>query len=173
MSTSERETRHRKYHMKSLRRYNIEDADYFVTIVTYNREQILHFDINLFWQSWDLIRPKAWVVLPDLCHILINCGKFSISELIHKFKIKYSRLFRNKFRPGRVLQNRFWDHFIRDQDDYNDHLDYIHYNPVKHNHANDPFAYQYSSLCEYHNNGFYERGWGVEKEIKFNGEFGE
>jgi len=31
-----------------------------------------------------------------------------------------------------VWQRRFWEHAIRDQSDFDAHLDYIHYNPVKH-----------------------------------------
>lgn len=159
--------------MKNLRRYNIKNADYFITVVTYQREPVLHLDINLFWQSWNLVKPKAWVVLPDHCHFLLNCGELPISDMIHRFKIQYSRLFRNKFRPGRVWQNRFWDHLIRDQDDYNVHLDYIHYNPVKHGFINDPFVYHFSSLDEYYKNGFYQRDWGIREVIKSEGEFGE
>lgn len=31
-----------------------------------------------------------------------------------------------------VWQRRFWEHLVRDQDDFNRCCDYIHYNPVKH-----------------------------------------
>jgi REP element-mobilizing transposase RayT len=29
-------------------------------------------------------------------------------------------------------QKRFWEHTIRDEKDFECHLDYIHFNPVKH-----------------------------------------
>ena len=35
-------------------------------------------------------------------------------------------------RPLRLWQHRFWDHMIRNERDYENHFDYIHYNPVKH-----------------------------------------
>jgi len=39
---------------------------------------------------------------------------------------------RVKHGEGRIWQRRFWEHQIRDQNDYNAHVDYIHYNLVKH-----------------------------------------
>ena len=40
---------------------------------------------------------------------------------------------RKKRKEAAIWQRRFWEHTIRDEVDYNRHLDYIHYNPVKHN----------------------------------------
>jgi putative transposase len=75
--------------------------------------------------------------------------------------------------PGRVWQNRFWDHLIRDARDYDNHFHYIHYNPVKHGYVNDPFKHEYSSLHKYYKQGFYDRDWGVREEIEIKGDFGE
>lgn len=55
----------------------------------------------------------------------------------------------------------------------NNHLDYIHYNPVKHGIVDNPFEYEYSSLHEFFERNLYERNWGVGKELQFDGEFGE
>ena len=159
--------------MKTLRRYDLKNADYFITVVTYKREKLLHLDIELFWKCWNDIKPKAWVILPDHFHIIINSGSCSISRLIQRFKIKYSRLFRDRYRPGRVWQNRFWDHVVRDQDDLSVHLNYIHYNPVKHGFTDNPFTFVHSSLMRYFENGFYSRDWGAKEKIHFEGEFGE
>lgn len=134
---------------------------------------MLHRDIDLFWKCWNEIELKAWVILPDHFHIIINVGGYSISALLHRFKIKYSRLFRQKYRPGRVWQNRFWEHIIRDQKDLKTHLDYIHYNPVKHGYTDNPFIYKYSSLGKYHDESYYSGDWGVQGGIIVDGEFGE
>ncbi|MFH2056579.1 MAG: transposase [bacterium] len=158
--------------MKTLRRYHFEDRDYFVTLVTYRREAILLLDIDLFWNSWTASPPIAWVIMSDHAHLIVNPGTQTISELMHEFKIRYSRRFRDQFRPGQVWQNRFWDHAIRDQEDFNRHVDYIHYNPVKHGDARDAFEYAYSSLSEFHRQGLYARDWG-RKELNVVGEFGE
>jgi len=57
-------------------------------------------------------------------------------------------------------QKRFYDHLIRDDIDMKHHLDYIHYNPVKHGLMEDPFEYHYYSLNEWIKRGDYEISWG-------------
>jgi len=74
---------------------------------------------------------------------------------------------------GKVWQYRFWDHIVRDEDDLRRHLDYIHYNPVKHGMVTDPFAYYLSSAVVYLNRGQYERNWGTTSEPDLGGEYGE
>jgi putative transposase len=59
-----------------------------------------------------------------------------------------------------LWQPGFWDHAIRDERDYLNHLDYIHYNPVKHGYATGPEDYPHSSYLEYVRRGWYEIGWG-------------
>ena len=39
---------------------------------------------------------------------------------------------KNKKREKGIWQRRYWEHTIRDEVDFNKHIDYIHYNPVKH-----------------------------------------
>ncbi|MFQ5607865.1 MAG: transposase, partial [Candidatus Zixiibacteriota bacterium] len=63
--------------------------------------------------------------------------------------------------PGRVWRYRFWDHVIRDKEDLHNHLDYVHFNSVKHGIVNDPFDYPHSSLGDYLNRGLDSRGWMV------------
>ena len=93
---------------------------------------------------------------------------------MHDYKIIYSRRYRDKYDDaGNIWQNRFWDHMIRDQEDMNKHLDYIHYNPVKHGYAKDPFLYEYSSLANYHKEGYYQRDWGVADILFREDDFGE
>lgn len=92
---------------------------------------------------------------------------------MHDFKIRYSRYFRKTFGPGRVWQNRFWDHIIRDQDDIKNHLNYIHFNPVKHSLVTDPFEYKQSSFAKYLKEGYYQLGWGANAKLEFEGMFGE
>ena len=76
-------------------------------------------------------------------------------------------------RSGRVWQYRFWDHIIRDQIDLNKHIDYIHYNPVRHGLTTSPFDWKESSFDEYYKRGLYPDDWGVKEVIKFEGDFGE
>jgi putative transposase len=158
--------------MKTLRRYHVENADYFITCVTLNRAPILLADTTLLRQALGDSRPLAWVILPDHLHMVINCGTRSVSDIMHHFKISYSRSYRSRFGPGRVWQNRFWDHMIRNANDLKRHLDYIHYNPVKHGLTNDPFEYVHSSLKAYYEQGYYGRDWMVGTDFG-DDDFGE
>jgi len=159
--------------MRTLRRYHRKHTDYFITCVTLQREPLLQLDIDLFWESWAIEKPKAWVILPDHFHAIISTGSQTISAIMHSFKIRYAAQFRKRFRPGGVWQNRFWDHIIRDDHDLKRHLDYIHFNPVKHGVIEDPFQYEHSSLTSYHESGYYQRDWGVHEKLQFEGVFGE
>lgn len=53
---------------------------------------------------------------------------------------------------------------IRDQDDFNRHCDYIHYNPVKHRLVKSPSEWKNSSFKTYVKQGLYEQNWGVSIE---------
>ena len=159
--------------MKTLRRIDLRNTLYFITIATHKRGNILHDDVDLFWRSWHGQELDAWVIMPDHFHIIINSGAKGISHTIHNFKLRYAIGYRQKYGGKSVWQNRFWDHIIRDQNDLNNHLNYIHYNPVKHGLVNDPFIYVHSSLAKYFAAGMYERHWGITDKLSFEGDFGE
>jgi len=57
-------------------------------------------------------------------------------------------------------QNRFWDHVIRDDKDFKMHLDYIHYNAIKHGYVAKPEIWRYSSYLKWVERGEYQIGWG-------------
>jgi putative transposase len=159
--------------MKTLRRIDIRERLYFITACTLKRGEYLLAEPEIFWECWPLPKPEAWVIIRDHFHLIVSSGEKGISKLIHDFKIRYSIRYRFRFGKGRIWQNRFWDHIIRDQDDLNRHIDYIHYNPVKHGLVGDPFLYEYSSIHEFHKQGYYEREWG-RKPIEYDpANFGE
>ena len=45
-----------------------------------------------------------------------------------------------------IWQRRYWEHTLRDEDDFRQHVDYIHYNPVKHGYVSHPAEWNYSSF---------------------------
>jgi putative transposase len=145
---------------------------YFITVVTYNREPVLTRDSELFWHSWGQQKLMAWAVLPEHFHAMLKPTNRTISQVIHRFKITYSRGLRDQYRSGRVWQNRFWDHVIRSQEDFNHHLDYIHYNPVKHGLAIKAADYKLSSFSTFLEQGYYVADWDA-KPLEFCGDFGE
>ena len=78
-----------------------------------------------------------------------------------------------KKRKGQLIwQNRFWEHVIRDDDDFARHVDYIHYNPVKHGLVRSPKDWEYSSFKRYVQAGMYDELWGVGQEILFTDHIG-
>ena len=58
-----------------------------------------------------------------------------------------------------VWQRRFWEHLIRDEDDLARHLDYVHYNPVKHGHARCPHGWPWSSFGKHVALNDYDAKW--------------
>ena len=74
-----------------------------------------------------------------------------------------------------VWQRRFWEHRIRDEADFRTHVDYIHFNPVKHGHCLAPADWPYSSLHRYIREGVFTAHWAVDPEQagELIAEFGE
>jgi putative transposase len=113
----------------------------------------------------------AIVVMPDHLHCIWTLppddGDFSVRwnmlkgrfsrSIDHGERISKSR---QKRRERGVWQRRFWAHLIEDQEDYNRHVDYIHWNPVKHGHAKNVINWPYSSFHRFVNQGVYEENWG-------------
>jgi len=159
--------------MKLLRRFDLRDAYYFITVVTRRRRKFLTDDIDIFWKSWKENKLFAWVILPDHFHVIVKIEEIGISEVIHRFKLQYYHRISSVIGSDKIWQNRFWDHIIRNEKDMNNHLDYIHFNPVKHGYVNDPFHYEHSSLAQYYQQSYYKRDWGVKEGLDFGGEFGE
>jgi putative transposase len=71
---------------------------------------------------------------------------------------------RQKHRESDVWQRRFWEHVIRDEADFRKHLDYLHYNPVKHGLVRCPHEWQVSSFHRWVEQGMYAIDWGCGLE---------
>jgi putative transposase len=162
--------------MTNIRRFFRENDIVFLTHVTYQRNPILVKHSGLLLEAIHKIENEfdceifAWVVLPDHFHILIDARGNDLSLLMRKLKLSFSANYRKTagLRSGRVWQYRFWDHIIRDQEDMNRHLDYIHYNALKHGYVKNPFDWKYSSIHKYQSEYV-----GVLEDVEFEGEFGE
>jgi len=71
-----------------------------------------------------------------------------------------------------IWQRRYWEHAIRDDDDFARHVDYIHFNPVKHGYVTRVADWPHSSFHRYVERGELAADWGGDmKEIR--GAFGE
>ncbi len=67
---------------------------------------------------------------------------------------------RVKYRNRGVWQRKFWEHAIKDEDEFQTYFDYIHWNPVKHGYVNSPANWLHSSFHRWAKKGVYEKNWG-------------
>ena len=68
-----------------------------------------------------------------------------------------------------MWQRRFWEHMIRDEKDYETHVNYIHYNPVKHGLVSRAQDWEYSSIKKYIDLGLYDDNWGTNEPVSIAG----
>jgi len=76
---------------------------------------------------------------------------------------------RSRKREKPVWQRRFWEHLIRDDNDWRRHMDYIHYNLVKHGHVRMPGEWPCSSFARCVKKGWYPPGLGSHRTGKSQG----
>jgi putative transposase len=126
----------------------------------------------------------AMVVLPDHLHAIWTLpeGDTDYPKRWSLIKAGFSRRVptgerRNRSRMTKgergIWQRRYWEHLIRDDRDFGQHADYIHYNPVKHGYVSRAGDWPYSSFHRYVRVGIYRDGWGGENDLTPTGSFGE
>ena len=158
--------------MPNYRCADVPGGCYFFTVVTYRRQHILTDEPARRILREAIIKTRqhypfvidAWVLLPDHLHCIwiLPTGDNDFSTRWNVIKTLFSRqmkrLYHNpewmntsktKYRETTIWQRRFWEHCIRDQRDYVNHVDYIHYNPVKHNWVKQVRDWPYSSFHRY------------------------
>jgi len=155
-----------------IKRAYVDEGLYFITAVTQQRRRIFADETEIerlreTMRQVKKIHPftmRAFVFLHDHFHLMIRIGATTdISTVIHSIKRNYTLNYKEAWgENGRVTlwQKGFWDHVIRNEQDFQKHLNYIHYNPVKHGYVTRPEDYPFSSYMEYIKRGWYEIGWG-------------
>ena len=155
-------------------------GSYFFTLVTHNRRPIFINPGNLkqLKDAINKVRVKhpfslnAMVILPDHLHCLWklpeNDQDFSMRWRLIKryFSIEMAEKI-NSRGEKEVWQRRFWEPMIRDEEEWRKHMDYIHYNPVKHGLAQAPKDWKHSSFNYWVKKGLYEKSWGSMGPIVF------
>lgn len=112
----------------------------------------------------------AIVVLPDHLHSLWTLpeGDDDFSLRWRQIKSAFSRAIEKDERISNsrlrkqergIWQRRFWEHAIRDEEDFNRHIDYIHINPVKHGYVQRAIDWQFSSIHRYVKLGILPTDW--------------
>ena len=165
--------------MPTYRRFYVPNAIVFITCVTKNRKPIfkekdnrnlLMITINnvKLFHPFELI---AFSFLYDHIHLLIQMqnNNYDFSTIVKSIKGNFTTNYKkqkNISQQFTLWQKRFWDHIIRDENDFKNHLVYIHWNPVKHGYVNEPNHWEDSSFIEWVEKGVYDPGWGKDKSPK-------
>ena len=153
----------------------------FFTVVTHERRPILQSEesIETLRAAFRTVRQSrpfridAMVVLPEHLHCIWTLppedADFATRwRLIKTWFTKHGpavlRAPQGAARAARqeqaVWQHRYWEHLVRDEQDFARHVEYIHYNPVKHGWAASPADWPYSSFHRYVAAGVYPADWG-------------
>lgn len=168
--------------MSNYRRLYRTGKTYFFTLVTHNRQKIFNNETArlMFRQAIESEQKQrpfdmpAIVLMPEHLHCV-----WQLPESDSDFSVRWACIkkdftkcwlaqggrecpiseYRTKYRERGVWQRRFWEHMIRDEDDYMRHVNYIHYNPVKHGLVSCPHHWQYSSFHRWMADGYYAEDW--------------
>jgi len=175
--------------MPDYRRNRVEGGTYFVTLaVADRRSDLLVKEVAALRASVsraNTLYPfsiDAWVVLPDHLHAV-----WTLPEGDCDFSTRWTLIKRgfsarvaagesrsvSRIAKGErgIWQRRFWEHTIHDEADFKRHLDYVHFNPVKHGFVSNAWDWPFSSFRRAVARGDYPSSLGAANEIP--GEFGE
>ena len=145
---------------------------YYVTAETVGRESIVsgstvtHLLRTVLNEVKQMHRFQTlgFVLLPDHFHLLIKPeGRVALESIMqtlaNQFENEYAGLM-GQPRPSQLWQRAYRARRPTDEADLGRHLDWIHYNPVYHKHAEKPEEWPYSSFSVWHERGLYPEGWG-------------
>jgi putative transposase len=175
--------------MVHYRRNLVPGGTFFFTVVLANRRWTILVDhIDFLREAFryiNCLQPfaiDAIVILPDYMHAIMTLPPedFDFSGRWRRIKSGFTRrvvasgipVARDRRGEYQLWQRRFWEHTIRDQEDFERHVDYIHYNPVKHGLVLRVFDWPHSSFHRYVRQGLLPMDWAGSVNTVANG-FGE
>ena len=171
--------------MPNYRRSHIPGGCNFFTVVAYHRLPILTGveSRTILRQAFIDVRERypftldAICLLPEHIHCIWTLPEQDSNYSLRWKEIKrlFTRDYLSRVGPGEprsasrqergeaaIWQRRFWEHSIRSEGDLNRHLDYLHYNPVKHGLVKRPEDWPWSSFHRFVKIGCYEKSWGAD-----------
>ena len=178
---------HAKYTMSHYRRIDCKGATWFFTVVTYQRRtflcdervrKALRAAVRKV-QSRYPFKIDAWVLLPDHFHCIWTLpyldSNFSLRiRLLKRYLTQVCSCFlhqdklstpsRRRRKESTIWQRRYWEHHIRNEKDFGHHMDYIHYNPVKHGLCQSPLDWPFSTIHRLTEQGVYPEGWASDPD---------
>ncbi|MBI3772666.1 MAG: transposase [Gammaproteobacteria bacterium] len=180
--------------MSHYRRSHIPGTTYFFTVNTYRRQRILTHPevIDALRSTFRSVREQypfcidALVILPDHLHTLWTLPpgdadytirwsliKRQVSQASRHLVTHEQNNSQRKRREIGFWQRRYWEHQIRDDIDFARHVDYAHYNPVKHGLVERVCDWPHSTFHRYVRLGMCALDWGGGDAIVAKGGFGE
>ena len=156
---------------------------FFFTLVTQGRKPIFANAeaVEVLRNAFRSVRQSrpfeidAMVVMPDHLHCIwtLPPGDADFSTRWRLIKTWFTKHCDPVLRPApsiirkskheqAIWQHRYWEHQLRDENDFARHVDYIHYNPVKHGLTVSPINWPYSSFRRYVETGIYPPDWGCD-----------
>jgi putative transposase len=169
--------------MSNYRRNRVPGGTYFFTVNLQNRKQTLLVDhIDVLRDAIRKTRRQrpfhidGWVVLPEHMHCIWTLPKndMDYSGRWRAIKKAFSKAIPNtetrsinRERRGErgIWQQRFWEHTIRDDVDYQRHMDYLHFNPVKHGWVTAVKDWPHSTFHHWVKQGIYPEHWGHDIDL--------
>ena len=167
--------------MVKYRRYYLPGGTYFFTVTLHNRKSIWLTkyikELGVVMRSAQVTYPYkviAMVVLPEHLHAIWELPEgdknFSLrwryikSQFTKKLLKGSVNIAKNNRGEYALWQRRFWEHAIRDEKDYQRHVDYIHYNPVKHQLVTCVKDWPYSTFHRYVKEGIIAENWCYQND---------
>lgn len=165
------------------RRSTVPGASYFFTLITYQRRRLFLDQDNV--DRWHRAVSKvqysrafsieAEVVMPDHLHVIWTMPEddSDYATRIRLIKTTFTKGLPSSNDAGsndcraskgerEVWQRRYWEHVIRDEKDFQTHVDYIHFNPVKHGLVKRPSDWPHSTFSQWVDRGVYDPWWGSD-----------
>jgi putative transposase len=170
--------------MSRYQRVYVPGGCYFFTVVTAQRQPIFAdvAAVDILREAFQRVKSKypfetdAIVIMPDHLHCIwkLPAGDVDYSKRWRLVKTWFSKhhnlktplptnAYRIRKKQKLIWQQRFWEHLIKDEEDYRNHVNYIHYNPVKHGLTDTPNNWLHSSFKSFVEMGLLAEDWGTSK----------
>jgi len=169
--------------MPNYRRYRVPGGTCFFTVVTYRRRRFLTTDLGrkCLREAIETVRKDrpfempAVIPLPEHLHAIWKFppGDADYPTRWRRIKEEFTQSWlaaggteapltasRRKRKERGIWQRRYWEHLLEEDDDYERHFDYTHYNAVKHQEANCPKDWPHSMFLRWVGHGVYDPDWG-------------
>jgi putative transposase len=172
-------------------RAKLDGGTFFFTVTLADRSSnLLVQEIGLFREAYRSVQRRltfttvAICILPEHLHAIWTLpeGDIDYSKRWNLIKGGFSRYLPSSAvrspskiakREKGIWQRRYWEHAIRDDADLVRHVDYIHFNPVKHGFVSRVCDWPHSSFHRFVERGDLPLDWGGDMHASSSGSFGE